>query len=355
MYRILRICVGALFLICLGRSNALAQQFVWNVNFDSRFDNREYKSEVNWPQTLFGARLTPEVGIGWNGNSIRLGTNLQADFGAKTFNTPPTLVMYYAYESEKFNAYAGLLPRRNVMGHYSPAFFSDSVKFYDPNIDGLLLQYKGRLGYLEFACDWTGMISNTDRERFMLFSSGRIGNETFYAGYSFDMHHFAGTYLVDGVVDNVLLEPYVGVSLARQASFEKLSLEAGWINAFQHIRSRTDNYVKPGGVEIRLHVQKFRFGIDNTLYLGKNLQPYYADRVSDTSDEVYGPELYMGEPWYRSRTYDRLEIYWHPIEKPTMNLKVSSVHHFDGKKWGWQQVITFWVNINNKTFAKTGK
>ncbi|MBQ4278681.1 MAG: hypothetical protein IJC16_01830 [Rikenellaceae bacterium] len=329
----------------LAGGQCLAQKFVWDVTFDSRFDNREYKSAINWPQTLFGARLTPEVGLGWGeGNSIRLGTNLQADFGARSFYTDPSLVMYYAYESDNFNAYAGLLPRRKVMGDYPTAFFSDSVKFYDPNIDGLLLQYKGRLGYIELSCDWTGMITNTDRERFMVFSSGRIGSETVYGGYFFDMHHFAGTYLVDGVVDNVLIEPYVGVSLARQANFEKLSLEAGWINAFQHVRALTDGYVKPHGVELRLRVQKYRFGIFNTLYMGGNLQPYFA---------THGPELYMGDPWYRvSRTYDRLEIYWHPIEKPTMNLKVSSVHHFDGKKWGWQQVIAFWVNINNKTFEK---
>lgn len=36
-----------------------------------------------------------------------------------------------------------------------------------------------------------------------------------------------------------------------------------------------------------------------------------------------------------------------------MNLRVSSVHHYDGHKWGWQQKIIFTVNLGqNRIFNK---
>jgi len=339
-------CALALFVF----TDASAQRFLWNARFDSQFDNREYKSEINWPQTLFGARLTPEIGIGWgNGNGMMIGVDLMADFGAKTFNTDPELLFYYQYDSKRFKAYAGVFPRHKLMGGYSNAFFSDSVRFYDANLDGLLLQYVGGRGYVEVACDWNSMLSQTTREKFMLFSSGRVNTPVFYAGYNVSMYHHAGTVDEDGVVDNVLLNPYIGVDLTRKLPLDSLYLQAGWMQAFQNDRKYVGEYVSPHGVQIELRVEKWKFGVFNTAYIGKNLMPYYDAPYFD-----YGHGLYFGEPFYRtnSNIYDRLELYWHPIRKESMNLRVASIHHYDGKKWGWQQMVTFWVNINEKMFRK---
>ena len=149
------------------------------------------------------------------------------------------------------------------------------------------------------------------------------------------MYHHAGTYLDDGVVDNVLLHPHVGIDLSGKTGMQELSLQAGWLQAFQNDRKCVGDYVTPGGVQIELKVQKWNFGIFNTLYAGKDLMPYY---MADPSLD-YGPGLYWGEPWYRTRhnIYDRLEIYWQPVHTEIMKLRVASVHHYDGRKWGWQQ------------------
>ena len=107
----------------------------------------------------------------------------------------------------------------------------------------------------------------------------------------------------------------------------------------------------PGGVQIEAHVQKWNFGIHNTFYAGDNLMPYY---VAPFDNLDYGPGLYWGEPFYRTdNIYDRLEIYWQPVRTSLMNLRVSSVHHYDGHKWGWQQKIIFTVNLGqNRIFNK---
>lgn len=327
-------------------SASFAQKFLWDIDFDTRFDNREYKNTpIALSQTLFSSRLTPTVGLGWGqGNAIIGGADIWADFGAGSFSINPDIVFYYQYESQKFNAYVGVLPRRKIMGSYSNAFFSDSVRFYDSNLDGMLLQYMGRRGYIEFGCDWNSRQSDTKREKFMLFSSGQMNMGIAYAGYNFAMYHHAGTTSGEGVVDNVLINPYVGLNLTKISNMDSLTIQGGWLQAFQNDRKGDGEYVKPGGVQIELRAEKFHFGVFNTFYTGKNLMPYY---------QKYGGGLYMGETYYRTTSiYNRLELYWNPIHKRGMDLKVSSIHHYDGKKWGWQQMATFAFQIGYKDFKK---
>lgn len=345
------------------KSRSGLPQLVWGASFDFFFDNREYKNlTTNWSQSLFGARINPEIGVTWDGrHSLMMGVSLLANFGAKPFEVDNEIFGYYQYISPRFRAYAGVVPRSRMIGEYSGAFFSDSVKYYDPNLTGLLLQYMGGRGYVEFGCDWNSMFSKTTREKFLLFSAGRLGlgaRQLFYLGYNLTMYHHAGwdssdepdPTVGDGVVDNVLIEPFVGVDFTRIApTMQELSLRVGWINAFQNDRAYVGDYVTPGGVQIEAHVQKWNFGIHNTLYAGDNLQPYY---VAPAPGLDYGPGLYWGEPFYRTdNIYDRLEIYWQPINTNMMHLRVSSVHHYDGHKWGWQQKISFTVNLGqNRIF-----
>ena len=68
--------------------------------------------------------------------------------------------------------------------------------------------------------------------------------------------------------------------------------------------------------------------------------PYYSS---------YASSLYTGSPFYRTRddVYNRLEAYWYPFQNEKFDLKVSSVHHYDGGKWCSQQLITFRVIIDD--------
>ena len=149
------------------------------------------------------------------------------------------------------------------------------------------------------------------------------------------------------------LEFYLKPDFSKMTGLEKLSLQVGWLQAFQNDRKYVGEYVTPGGAQIELKVQMWKLGIFNTLYAGKNLMPYY---VADPSLD-YGPGLYWGEPWYRTENniYDRLEIYWEPIRNDIMKLRVASVHHFDGKKWGWQQKVLFSIDLGQRKLFKNKK
>lgn len=345
-------CVLCLFFA----PKAKAQEVVWDVSYDFFFDNREYKSTVNWPQTLFGMRLAPEIGIRWEKqHSLMAGISLLADFGAKPFRTENELFAYYRYDSKRFNAAAGIVPRHKLIGEYPTAFFNDSIRHYDPNLSGLLLQYRGSKGFVEFAADWNSMISDTRREKFVLFSSGRLNlaRGLFYAGYHFSMYHHAGTHLEDGVVDNVLIHPHIGTELSGITPFDRLSLQVGWMQTFQNDRKYVGEYVTPGGVQIELKMEKWKFGVFNTLYLGKSLMPYFVA----PPELDYGDGLYWGDPFYRTRhgIYNRLEVYWQPVDNQKMNLRVSTVHHYDGARWDWQQKISFSIYLGQRRLLKERK
>jgi len=340
----------SLFVVAAGA--ARSQEFLWKLGMTTQFDNREYKSDYNWSQTLFGVRATPELGLGWNDNSVMAGLTYINEFGAPSYEFPTQIVLYYNYNDHRhYNISGGVIPRTQSIARYSRAFFSDSVMFYHPNIGGLLAQIYGQKGYFEFACDWDSRQSITRREMFTLFSAGEAHLGPVLGGYNFSMHHHAGTMVPDSlatarenaVTDNIWVYPYVGVNLQRYLPVDSLFVSVGWLQSFQHDRSFDANYVTPGGVQIEALVQKWGFGIYNTLYLGPSLMPYFS---------AYGATLYWGDPFYATTkgVYDRLELYWQPILRRDMSLKISSVHHFDGTRWSWQQMVSFSLNLDKGMF-----
>jgi len=323
---------------------ARAQDFLWKVELASQFDNREYKSDFNWSQTLFGVRAVPQAGLGWNNNSIMGGITYINEFGAPSYEFPTQIVVYYNYNDHKhYNISGGVIPRSQSIARYSRAFFNDSVMFYRPNIGGLLAQIYGKKGYFEFACDWDSRQSVTRREKFTLFSAGEIHLGPAVGGYNFSMHHHAGTMLAESVTDNIWFYPYAGVDLKKYLPLDSLLVTVGWLKSFQHDRGSDAHYVTPGGVQIEALVQKCGFGVYNTLYLGPSLMPYF---------DKYGSSLYWGDPFYSTtkHVYDRLELYWQPILRRDMSLKISSVHHYDGHRWGWQQMVSLAVFLDRDKF-----
>jgi hypothetical protein len=71
--------------------------------------------------------------------------------------------------------------------------------------------------------------------------------------------------------------------------------------------------------------------------------PYW---IAPLPDLDYGSGLYWGEPFYRTDSiYDRLEFYWQPRTGERLFLRFSSVHHYDGHGWSWQQKVRLMVNL----------
>lgn len=183
-------------------------KFAYDVDFEMNFDNREfYRSAFSTSMTIFGARLTPAVGLeamqkDGTSHRIMIGADVMKDFGAPKGSSKllKEVLLYYRLE-KKFNdtqmsLYAGIFPRNNMSGNYSEAFFSDSLKFYDNDLEGILLKFKRPKAQFEVGCDWMGQYSENQRERFMIFTSGegRIA-PVLSIGYSGYMYHFANSWI----------------------------------------------------------------------------------------------------------------------------------------------------------------
>ena len=350
--------------------------FAYDLDFEMNFDNREFaKSRFTPSMTIFGARVTPAVGLSvaeQDGTLHRLmaGVDVMKDFGAspvseliaggQTAETARNLnnlglfrevSLYYNLRKKvskvDMELYAGIFPRSAMGGAYSQAFFSDSLKFYDNNLEGLLLKFRRPKAYFEVGCDWMGQYGTARRERFMIFTAGEGKVLQFmslgYAGY---MLHYANSVKAKGLVDNILLNPYACFELAEYTGLQKLSFRLGWLQAIQRDRAYEGGFVHPFGGEFDQEVRNWNVGIHNKMFYGTDMMPYYNN--FDNAGLMYGAQLYFGDPFYRVHDdgatgagfYDRLEVYYEPKLSDWLDLRVSAVFHFNGTRYsGCQQVI----------------
>lgn len=376
----------------------LKVRFAYDVNFEMNFDNRENTSDLSPSMTVFGARLTPEIGIGvTQGNGtlhrVMLGVDIMKDFGRGPDASPDGVVpgnkgyanadlfremtMYYRMDRRMgktdFSLTAGIFPKRFSMSReYSPAFISDSLKFYDNNYEGLLLSFSRPKSCYEVGCDWMGMFGRYERERFMLFSHGRSQILSWLSlGYTAYMYHYACSSTVDGVVDNILLNPWICLDAAPVVPLQQLSLAVGWLQGAQQDRLNVGEYVFPFGAEFTFDVRKWNVGLRNRLFVGRDMMPYYDSR--DAGGYKYGNSLYWGDPFYRlfsgndsrfagagssddamplydrSRSigiYNRLEAYYEPRIADFLYLKVGLVAHFlEAGYAGFHQQVSLIFNL----------
>ena len=358
-------------------------KFAYDVDFEMKFDNREYyRSNFSPSMTIFGARLTPSVGLSVqekNGASHRLmlGIDVMKDFGASPVSeliaggqTAETsvklnnlglfreLTLFYNFRKQIAQAdmeiYAGIFPRRAMEGSYSQAFFSDSLTFYDNNLEGLLLKFHRPKSYYEVGCDWMGQYGRDRREKFMIFSAGEGQVLPFMSlGYATYMLHYANSSKAKGLIDNMLVNPYVLFDLGSYAGMQRLTFRLGWLQAIQRDRIQVGEFIFPYGGEFDQHIRNWNVGIHNKVYWGADMMPYYNG--VDNAGVKYGTNVYFGDPFYRvhddgrggSGVYDRLEVYYEPKIGDYLKIRVSALFHFHGTSYsGCQQVIGLHFNLN---------
>lgn len=342
-------------------SDSTKVSFVYQVNFDMNFDNREVdRSRFTRSMTVFGARLTPSVGLSVSSadgyeHRLMAGVDIMKDFGDSRANADlmRELSMYYRmkknFRKTGFEMYAGIFPRRMMDDRWSEVFFSDSLRFYDNNLEGILMKFHRPKASYEIGCDWMGKYGAVRRERFMIFSSGegRILPVLSF-GYSAFMYHYAGSEEVWGVVDNILLNPYVRVELGAQMNIQRFSLRLGWLQGMQNDRRNIGIYSFPCGGEFEFEARHWNAGIRNRLFYGVDMMPYYNS--CDAAGYKYGSDLYPGDPFYRvhdynnagAGIYDRLEAFWEPYVGEWLKVKLAAVFHFNGggRYSGCQQIVT---------------
>lgn len=337
--------------LILSAASASAQQIIVGAEFTTRFDNREYAGTgTTGSETFFSARLTPQLGVRWaERNTLMIAVDLLQNFGdGSKFLTDAKPQIWYQYEAPKVLAAAGIFPREKLRGDYGDAFFDPAYLFYNNRIQGVMGQYRTENGFVEMAIDWEGMQTETQRERFRILSGGQYNGKLFYGGYALSLLHYAKTSNptpFEGVVDNILVNPYGGVRFAAYFDFD---IRLGYLQGLQRDRVSESGWVTPKGGMLDVKISRWGLTLGNMLYVGDDQLPFY---------DFYGDELYSNQLFFgtRDHIYNCTQIsYARRFFDDTLGVKAGMFFHYNGVGMGTQQMLE--VNVKfQKIFSKKEK
>ena len=340
------------------KASAKEVKFEYDVDFQYYFDNREFTVSDNtydFSGTFNSAVLTPSAGLSimqgrrvqhrlmagidvWRnmGESVVAG-NFPGESNPSVVNLDlfHEIILYYDVhavlkDGGRFEGVAGVFPRTFSEGEYSQAFYSDETRFWDRNLDGVILKYRNRDFYAEAGCDWMGMKGVARKERFEVFTAGRWSALDWLSiGWAGSFYHYAGSELAPGVVDNHMVNPYVKADFGKASGLQELSFKLGFLGTYQRDRLIDNDPCLKGGGHFDFVLRNWNLGLRNMAYAGGNLAPYYY--AHDSAGNMYGKDLYRGNPFYKRGLYDRAECFWEPKISDFVSLKLAAVFHFADK------------------------
>ncbi len=323
-----------------------AQTFVWQAGTHAFFDNEEYAhSSVQSSQTMSGVHIVPQVGVDWQGtHRIMAGVDVLKEFGSDLLLDRASLLAYYAFDGEYFDFRMGAFPRRGTLDRYPRMFFQDSIANFRPAVTGLFWEYHRLHGYANVWLDWTGKQTEEQRETFFIGWSGRYNKGAFYAQHFGYMYHFAkrlNASASDPLHDNGLLLTSAGIDFSHLTGFDRLELNAGWSCGLERNRDEDNRWYVPHGLLAELQVEFRGMGLHNTYYRGQPQQRFYPQ---------YGHALYWGDTFYRTREYNRTDLYVRFVQSSVVNIKLSVSFHFaEGRMYNSQSLCaTFDLNNFSK-------
>ena len=204
----------------------LAQDFIWTAGNYSFFDNREYFNPYVDHQTIFGTRTYGYAGFAINENNrFVFGTDYMYEFGSKGELMNPDLIAFYQGSFRNIEFMIGVFPRYQEIP-VPMALLSDTIIYYRPNIEGMVLEYSNSFFRHNIWIDWTSRQSYTKREIFMLGFSGNYNRGVFLYRHHFIMSHVAHSKNHDPdehIRDNGGYNVMMGINLSRFTLLDTLT------------------------------------------------------------------------------------------------------------------------------------
>jgi hypothetical protein len=293
-----------------------AQELEGSLNLHTFADNREYARSSRFSQTIFGIRFSPEIGLLLDSaHRIRIGFNALHEFGSSKFTNKIDPVVYYEFLKQDWNFYMGVFPRQNLLSDYPRAVLTDTLSYYRPNVEGMLLKYENEHWKQLFFIDWTSRQTAMDRENFVFGLSGRFKKDLFFISHYAMMLHNAGPAVPipdDHVEDNGALAVKAGLDLSGKTFLDSLTFNAGGLMSFERVRT-VGGWNTPKGLLLELQMEYHRFGITNSFYKGERHNIKYGDQ------------------FYSAKTYNRTDLTWRPkIYKGIEGQFTLSFHFLEG-------------------------
>lgn len=365
------ICIILLTAFCISSEaqSYKGNEFFYTASIDMNFDNREYDASGKIAsETLFGARFSPEIGLrhksGSSISSIAAGLDIRKDFGDADRSLGALLEDVKIYGSHyrgiggtAFCITGGVFSRDMMKEEWTEVFFSEKYLWLHPNISGLLISDNWFKGNFELACDWIGEFgsSYSTREQFLVMSAAHHDfNPLLTLGYNAYMMHFACSQETDGVVDNLLAEPWAKIRLltAPVGLWKELSIKAGAILSAQRDRNLGSGFTKAALGEFTVKARVGSLSLVNRYFLGQSIMSLYNS--TDSSGYLYADRLYFNDPLFimdgfENRSFgshDSAEIRWEPRLGGKASLEVSARFHFHNNRYsGCQQIVRLIVTL----------
>lgn len=315
-----------------------AFKLLYDVDFLSYFDNREYDLVYQIPQTIMGVRFAPEVGFGVNiggdeSHKIMLGVNYIQPLGSELNESTIVPTAYYQFVKNGFRMSLGAVPFSYLSQALPEIMMYDSLVYMHPNIQGALLQYNSEHGFVDFMCDWRSRQTVERYEAFRLIFNGCYSRNYLYAGGRMQMNHLANRLAPaerTGVNDDILINPYLGIDFSNKNNFDSLSFQIGYVGGIQRNRFIETTY-SPHGFNAEFYLQWRFLGIKDHLYVGDCQYPLYSQK---------GNLLNQGDPFYQSELYNRLDMFVYLIRNNFVNCYFSwNLHYTDAGMDNQQQLI----------------
>ena len=323
-------------------------QFVFDIENFNFFDNREVKSPYQSSQTFFGSRLGTDVGVKFGDNVVMAGLQLIKDFGASGL-LKNEFTFYYHYDNGRFSGIFGAFPRKMLHRELPDIFVYDSLQYYSPILHGALIKYECKYGYAEAYCNWINKQGVGEREIFEIVSDGRFGYKGYYGGWNFQALHFSVPNPSVGysVYDKFMFNPHIGFECDKLGWFDNFSIEAGLMISFN--RDRKDEVMvwkTPVGFLGDVRLRKWRVELRNRLYVGEEQFSHY---------ELYGSQLHRGDPYYRSKLYDRTDLCLYLLDNKYVRCYVNASFHYTENILDYSQQIILCIYPDIKLFKKLFK
>ncbi len=318
-----------------------AQKFVYDVDFLSYFDNRESGVPYYGSQTLFGMRLSPEVGVDFIDNKggdhrLMVGASYVQPFGSTWRRAKVMPTAYYRLAQKGFRATMGIIPYRNLVGNIPGFYMSDSLRYATPNLFGAAFSYESKHGYVEAFCDWRALPTESVREAFKVFVGGRYNYKTLFVGGYMQLNHLASRKgHIDGVCDEFVLNPFIGADFTKMTPMDSLSVKVSYLTGLQRHRKIGESIV-PHGFIAELYLRWKWIGVSNLFYYGGEQMPFYGE---------LGAQFNQGEPFYGKGVYNKASAFVTIVRRSFVNLTFYyNLHYKQGCELTHQQLLT--VNFN---------
>lgn len=152
------------------------------------------------------------------------------------------------------------------------------------------------------------------------------------------MQHYANrSTFMSNVVDNFLLNPYIG---ARFTAFFDFDIRLGYLLGMQRDRMLEEGWKLPMGGELGFRMSRWGVFISNDLYVGGNLMPFYDRTGKDGL--AYADDLYTGDPFYGTphKVYNRTGIgYERSFANDSVSVRAEMVLQCTGGHVYYQQLV----------------